>query len=112
MWRGIAVCLVLVALGAAQAEEELSFDKLATRATVFLDTSRFEGAIEIFERAAAQEPERAGEITLDWAWAHAKLGRFACRDDDYATAAKHLTKAASSTRRFARSSPRSARTAA
>ncbi len=92
--RGIAVCLVLVALGAAQAEEELTFDKLATRGKVFLDTSRFEKALEVFARAAAKEPERAGEITLDWAWAHAKLGRLARRNKDYATAAKHLTEAA------------------
>lgn len=94
MRRGIAVCLVLAVLGAAQAEEELLFDKLATRARLFLDTMRYEKALKVFERATVLEPERAGEIALDWAWTHAKLGRFARHDKDYAAAAKHFTAAA------------------
>jgi len=74
-------------------EYKPSFEKLAADAETALDTNRLETAAELYGRAAALAPERVGEISLDWAWAHVEQGFYSIKGGEFEEADAHFRRA-------------------
>ena len=90
--RVVTVCAVMMSAALAAAAE-VTFEQRAINARAALDTSRCEQALVVFERAAAQAPDRRDEIAFDWAWTHVKLGEIKRKSDRPFRADEHFTKA-------------------
>ena len=92
-----AVALAAAALAFASVcrgfEYKPSFEKLAADAEMALDTNRLETAAELYGRAAELAPERVGEISLDWAWAHVEQGFYSIKGDEFEGADAHFKRA-------------------
>ena len=52
-----------------------TFEELVEKGQTAVDTGRFQEALWIFQHTNSVAPERKEEFSLDWAWAHARLGR-------------------------------------
>jgi tetratricopeptide (TPR) repeat protein len=74
---------LLVALVAAAATAQQTFDSVAREARLALDTGRFEEALALFDRAESLDRRRFAEIRCDKAWALVEAAYVRLRADDY-----------------------------